>query len=154
MDTALGCLVGSMTDKNGNLYLENTMDVFVQMKDGNKYYASNSFVSPSMNIYRLGYYYYENRIENQLFVGAVSDAEGRNIKHYDMSQLVNIEQTGFDNSTRIAYFRIKAKRDPQLYLSGINFDADKYSYLEVTMKADKGIREEMELYVWAGSFEH
>ena len=154
MDTALGCLVGSMTDKNGNSYLENTMDVFIQMKGGNKYYASNSFVSPSMNIYRLGYYYYENRIENQLFVGAGSDAEGRNIKHYDMSQLVNIEQTGFDNSTRIAYYRITSRRDPQMYLAGINFDADKYSYLEVTMKADKGIREGMELYVWAGSFEH
>ena len=43
-----------ITDKEGNAYIENTMDVFVQMKDGNKYYSSNSLVSPTMNIYRLG----------------------------------------------------------------------------------------------------
>ena len=146
--------VRSVTDKSGNVYVENTMDVFVQMKDGNKYYASNSLISPSMNIYRLGYYYYENRIENQLFVGSDSGADGKNIKHYDMKQLVNIEQTALDKKTGIAYYRITAKRDPQLYLPGISFEADKYSYLEVTMKANNGVRENLELYIWAGNYEH
>ena len=91
MNGATGAGVASITDKNGNAYIANTMDVFVQMKDGNKYYSSDSFISPSMNIYRLGYYYYENRIEGQLFVGAGSSVEGRKIKHYDMSKLVNVE---------------------------------------------------------------
>ena len=152
MSTALGCLVGSITDKNGNAYIENTMDVFVQMTDGKKYYSSDSFVSPSMNIYRLGYYYYENRIEGQLFVGEGSDTVGKDIKHYDMSKLVNVEQIGRDG--RVAYYKITERRDPQMYLPGINFNASEYSYLEVTMKADKGIREELELYIWAGSYEH
>ena len=152
MNNTLGCLVGSITDKKGNAYLENTMDIFVQMKDGNRYYSSNSLVSPSMNIYRLGYYYYENRIENQLFVGEGSEISGQRLKHYDMSNLVNIEQTAREGN--IAYYKITSKRDPQLYLPNINFKADEYSYLEVTMKANKGIREEMELYVWAGNYEH
>ena len=152
MNGATGAGVGSITDKNGNAYIANTMDVFVQMKDGNKYYSSDSFISPSMNIYRLGYYYYENRIEGQLFVGAGSNVEGRKIKHYDMSKLVNVEELGHGDG--IATYKIISRKDPQLYLPNINFNAEDYSYLEITMKADKGISETLELYIWAGSFAH
>ena len=56
--------------------------------------------------------------------------------------------------TKNTTFRITDKRDPQMYLPNVSFDSDKYSYLELTLKADAGIREELELYVWAGSYEH
>lgn len=145
--------VRSITDKNGNTYIENTMDVFVKMMDGSKYYASESIMSPSMNIYRLGYYYYENRIENQTFAGG-EIVDFVNIKHYGIDKTKNIEQVSIDKETKNTTFRITDKRDPQMYLPNVSYDSDKYSYIELTMKANDGIREEMELYVWAGSYEH
>ena len=56
-------LVSSIDNKAGGNYIENTMDVFVRMTDGTTYYASQSDKDAIANIFRMGYYYYENRIE-------------------------------------------------------------------------------------------
>ena len=46
-------LVTALKNKNGNSYIENTMDVFVTMKNGNTFYASQSNVSTISNFFRL-----------------------------------------------------------------------------------------------------
>ena len=69
--------VTSLTDKNGNPYLTDTMDVFVKMTDGGTYYASKTANSAKvsqfagLNIFRYGYYYYDVRIEDQNFVNEI-----------------------------------------------------------------------------------
>ena len=63
-------LVTALKNKKGLSYLENTMDVFVKTVSGNTYYASESLVDTATNIYRLGYYYYDVRLENQDFAPA------------------------------------------------------------------------------------
>jgi hypothetical protein len=77
--------VTSLADTKGNLYLNNTMDVFVKMKNGNTYFAGDSAYSASLNIYRYGYYYYENRIEGQSFVGEVKKLDDTRVNHLNYS---------------------------------------------------------------------
>lgn len=56
-----------LKNKHGGTYLENTMDVFVRMTDGKTYYATDSSQNAHVNIYRIGYYYYDVRILGQSF---------------------------------------------------------------------------------------
>ena len=44
----------TITDMNGNVYVENTMDVYVNI-GGTKYYASNSIKEATANLFRYGY---------------------------------------------------------------------------------------------------
>ena len=64
--------VTSLKNKSGASYIENTMDVFIEMSGGGRYYAKNSYTAGVPNIYRLGYYYYEMRVEGQTFVGEIN----------------------------------------------------------------------------------
>ena len=61
--------VQSLTNKDGAAYLQNTMDIVLNMKDGTKYYASQSATGTDakLRLYRYGYYFYETRIEGQNF---------------------------------------------------------------------------------------
>ena len=67
--------VTSLTNKKGVSYVENTMDVFVRMTDGNTYFASTSTAAVTSNLFRLGYYFYEARYEEQDFLNSVKIAE-------------------------------------------------------------------------------
>ncbi len=57
-NTAVTCdlqstkLVSSISDRYGNSYIENTMDVFIKMTDGSTYYASNSSDNAIANIFK------------------------------------------------------------------------------------------------------
>ena len=70
--------VTALTDKNGNPYLTDTMDVYVKMQNGGTYYASKTANSTKvsqfagLNIFRFGYYYYDVRIEDQNFVNDIT----------------------------------------------------------------------------------
>ena len=55
--------VSSLKSCKGDTYLENTMDIFVRMKSGNVFYASDSEDDPTTNLYRFGYYFYQARFE-------------------------------------------------------------------------------------------
>lgn len=142
--------VGSLTDRKGNTYISDTMDVFVSMKDGKTYYASNSFVNASMNIYRLGYYYYENRLENQVFV---TDGFSKvdEINHLKIKKTTKVTNLGVNKDEGSIAFRIDDMNDPSVEVPGIRFNAADYGYLEITMKAHSGVTSQMEVFVIAGS---
>ena len=150
-NTSIGSpqLVTSFTDKQGRPYVNGTMDVFVKMKDGNVYYSSGSIVGASTNIYRLGYYYYENRIEGQVFASAT---EGAKIK--DVS--LNIEQSACSDveivereKDRIR-FMITNRKDPCVVMRGVKFSASEYNYLQITLKCHSGVGANAELFIKAG----
>ncbi len=55
--------VSALTDPEGNPYIENTMEVFAKTTDGKTYYAGSTFKDKTrVNIYRMGYYYYDVHI--------------------------------------------------------------------------------------------
>lgn len=153
MNRYINGYVDSLRDKNGNEYIEKTMDVFVMMNDGSKYYASESVVNPSMNINRLGYYYYENRIDNQIFVEA-DEIKELEIKHTAISNTVNIERESINTEDNTISFRLTSNTDPQLYLPKVKFVAEEYQYLELTLKAYEGISPEIELFIWTDNYEY
>ncbi|MBR2334771.1 MAG: hypothetical protein IKA62_00930 [Clostridia bacterium] len=59
--------VGYINNKDGATYIENTMDVYVRMSDGNTYYTSKTTNDCYTNVYRHGYYYHEIRMERLNF---------------------------------------------------------------------------------------
>lgn len=140
-------LVASLTDKNGNEYVSNTMDVFVRMKNGKTYYASSSVTSASTNIYRLGYYYYESRIENQVFANLSEGASVLDIPLNVGTHRVKI----VERERERILFEIQNANDPYVYFKQIDFKASEYKYLQLTMKAGSGVGANGEAFVIAGS---
>ena len=59
--------VESLKNKQGGVYIENTLDVYIRMEDGSMYYTSKTTNDTYTNVYRHGYYYHEVRMERQNF---------------------------------------------------------------------------------------
>lgn len=86
--------VTSLQNTQGGVYLENTMDVFVNMTDGRSYLASESIAAPHTNVYRMGYYYYDAHVMGQNFMGGadvqdemVFSITKANVKGHDVEDL-------------------------------------------------------------------
>ena len=77
--------VSSITTKNGDILLENTMDVYITMQDGKTYYASKSATAARVNMFKYGYYYYDVHFMEQNFLGS---SEISSIKDMDESAFV------------------------------------------------------------------
>ena len=132
--------VTALTDKKGNAYLSDTMDIFVKMKGGEIYYASKTANSTKvsqfagLNIFRFGYYYYDVRIEEQNFVNEINVTDE---KVLDISKLVSKEGVDTKYSANGLYCRFKGNSvDPQVVFSNISFPTADYNYLAITMKSD------------------
>ena len=144
-------MVKSLSDRKGNTYISDTMDVFVRMTDGSTHYTASSLHDAELNIYRYGYYFYENRIEGQSFVSEVSrSAEGR-INHLTYENTNNItepqrEKGGFLSFTALG-------NDPWVSFQSVSFSTEKYDYLEITLKVsnDSAAVSSAQIFVIAGS---
>ncbi len=146
--------VSSLTTKDGRAYITDTLDVFVTMTNGKTYYASQSVVDTATNIYRLGYYFYETRLENQIFVGG----EGIDLENSKELSVTKINQTYTNDVTILEKsnedgikVRIEDSADPCVALNGIKFSADKCRYLQFTIKAGSSIGSNAEIFIIAGS---
>ncbi|MBQ8407689.1 MAG: hypothetical protein IJY39_02360 [Clostridia bacterium] len=131
--------VASITNTKGNTYIQDTMDVFIRMKNGNVFYASNSTKSAEANLYRFGYYYYQGLFEFQNFVSKnfeVSDLQSirANRPNTSRSNQVNIKRTNED-----ATVIISNASDPFFVYDGFNYDADTLNTLVLTAKIDGNI---------------
>ena len=129
--------VQHLSNKNGATYIENTMDIVLNMKNGKKYYASQSLESSILNIYRYGYYFYETRIEGQTFKNQIIK---ENALDYDLSkfEVNDVGGAKFNADTGILYFRNTAAIDPQVIFTEFTFNPAEYQYLEFTMKVTTG----------------
>ena len=139
-------LVTSLTTPGGKAYLQNTMDVYVKMEDGNTYYASGSSAAGTANIYRLGYYYYDVHLADQNFINSVTVTKGRALnisglrKANDMTEPVVTD--GILSST------ILSSSDAFIY-GNLKFRTDEADNLQVTMRTT-GVSE-VQLYLKIGS---
>ena len=126
-------LVSYIKNTKGASYVENTMDVYVKMSDGSMHYASNSSKNASVNIYRLGYYYYEGLLEFQNFIPNsidVEDATAINIKK--ISRLHDVSSKVTDAGVRLD---VTSANDPFFTYSGLKLNADEKNVLILTAKA-------------------
>ena len=140
--------VSSLKSYKGATYLENTMDIFVRMKTGETFYASNSEDNPTTNLYRFGYYYYQARYEGQNFLSTANVTN---------EQVLNLRKTGSMNNTKKESFendelkiKIVAPTDPYICFADCRYSTEDYNMLLVTMKADAGIRAGA-IYIIAGA---
>ena len=135
--------VKNLSNTKGQAYIQNTFDVYVKTEAGDKFYASNSITGASVNIYRYGYYYYENRIEGQTFltdiipttdhcynVDLTSVAHKNAIKSYG----ANPDGTAYfiaANPANDVYFGYTTKDSSGQYLKAADYD-----YIEIKVKAE------------------
>lgn len=123
-------------NKQGNSYVENTMDVFIRMKDGKTYFASDSSNNARVNMYRIGYYYYDARILEQSFFSGAEvtkeiDLDEKLFCHYNASSI-----SGFKIQKNIIRYTVSGS-DPYFSCRGedINIPFDEYSAIRMTIKS-------------------
>lgn len=136
-------LVSSLKNAAGKSYIDGSMDVFVKMQSGNTYFSSTTSTPTYVNIYRLGYYYYDVRLENQDFSPTPDPISEKEIplrfssnKHLTKPKIRDGEAT----------VRISGGNDPYLVFSEVSHDAEKYGFLQLTLKVDSKKSERIELY--------
>jgi len=126
--------VASITNTKGKAYVENTMDVFVRMKNGDTFFASQSAKSAEANLYRFGYYYFEGLFEFQNFVPKnyeVTGAEEISIKRYNGSRSHNTIRKIVDGEGQIT---ISDTNDPYMVFDNFNFDTANHDTMVITLK--------------------
>ncbi len=128
-------LVSSLVGANGASYITDTMDVFVKMKDGNIYYASNSGENAQVNLYRFGYYYYEALLEGQGFLPEnyeIPLRETIDVEGYIEQGLNNVTAEKTEEGIS---FEVSSGNDPHFAYRNFSFSAAKYNILIFTAKA-------------------
>lgn len=130
----------SLTDKNGNTYIENTMDIFVRMQNGSTYYASKTANSAKvsqfagLNVFRYGYYYYNVRFEDQNFVNDIKIEKELSIDFKNVARKEGVK-TKSDSDGLTCQFTGNSV-DPQVVFDKVSFNTAEYDYLAITMKSD------------------
>ncbi len=134
---------------DGKTYLEETMDVFIKLTDGSIFNASASLNNPFLNIYRYGYYYFENRIEGQVFA---NEGEPEAILEIDHQKYASRADIKIQSSTEAGdlSFRISNTNDPRI-IYNTDFAAADYNILEVTLKVSDPQPGSAEVFIIAGS---
>ena len=144
-------LITSLTNKEGKTYIENTGDVFVRMKNGNTFYASDSSKAATANLYRLGYYMYESRFEEQLFSGGIIENSTLNMDIVGLGrQQVKVSQNE-DGSQHVIVIK---STDPFLKLKNVSYTAEDYNYIKITMRASTTKMTSCAFYVWTEGKDH
>ncbi|MBQ8408057.1 MAG: hypothetical protein IJY39_04260 [Clostridia bacterium] len=135
-----------LKNRSGGTYLSDTMDVFVRMKNGKTYFASDSDKAARANIYRIGYYYYDVRILEQSFY---SDAVASKELSFDAALF------SYYNSACVSSYKVRdgvikyavSGSDPYFSCSNnaINFSAEDYNAIQLTVKSSAS--EQAQLFV-------
>ena len=133
-------MVSSITNKNGGVYISNTMDVFVKMVDGERIFASDSQKDIRPNIYRLGYYYYdvhflENDFKGEVSVDSTLDIDPELFAYFSKGVAgVKVSRDG-EMMVRIS------GGDPYIVMAGgdepFTFSADDYNAISFSVKSTK-----------------
>ncbi|MBQ8407964.1 MAG: hypothetical protein IJY39_03790 [Clostridia bacterium] len=152
LTSAVDQVVSSIKNKDGNSYIENTMDVFVKMTSGKTYYASQSTASARANIYKLGYYYYDVHLLEQNFMGGAEITEEKAFAARAVTGKHDV--SAFKIKDDVITYTVDGS-DPYVYTANSKsndkycFDTATYNAIQFTMKTTKSTNGE--LYFIAGS---
>jgi len=131
-----------LTNKNGGVYLQNTMDAFVEMADGSVYYSSGSYAPARANVYRLGYYYYDVHFLGQDFLNdyGVTESNDLDIKIFNNKHSASVSSAKTRKGDGGYYLEVKIKdaTDPYIYSGkdAYSYSVDKYNALILSIKSD------------------
>ena len=132
----------SLTNKNGGVYLQNTMDAFIEMEDGNVYYSSGSSAPARANVYRLGYYYYDVHFLDQDFLNdyGVTESKDLDIKFFNNKHSASIDSAKMRKGDDGYYLEVNIKdaTDPYIH-SGrdtLSYSTDTYNALVLSIKSN------------------
>ncbi len=131
-----------LTNKNGGVYLQNTMDAFVEMADGSVYYSSGSYAPARANVYRLGYYYYDVHFLGQDFLNdyGITASNDLDIKIFNNKHSASVSSAKTRKGDGGYYLEVKIKdaTDPYIHSGkdAYSYSADKYNALILSIKSD------------------
>lgn len=128
-------LVTNLANKNGNSYINNTMDVFVTMKNGSTFYSSNSYISTSANAFRFGYYFYEIRLQDQQFESDLGIKGAKKVSHLTWNRANQCQPVAENGILKITNDD-NATDAFVVFGQNYKYEAAKYQLLKITMKAD------------------
>ncbi len=140
--------VTALKNTQGKSYIENTADVYVKDTNGNVFYAADSSRAATANLYRLGYYYYEARFEEQLFNGAVNILSELPISLENLGKNMARVSDAEDGSLCVT---VTNPTDPYILIKDLNASADKYNYLKVTIKTNTQKMRSLQFYMNLGA---
>ena len=133
-------LVSHLSTKQGNTYIRDTMDIVLRMKDGNVYYASSSADSATLNIYRMGFYFYEARLEGQSFTEGITAERELAIPLDSYTDTNGIKRPELKDG--VLSYRC-GNIDPYIVYGGLNYNAADYDYIEITLRTGNDCRAEI-----------
>ena len=124
----------TLRNKNGDVYVSDTMDVYVAMENGKTYYSSGSFYDAEANLFRYGYYYYDVRLYGQDFSSntTISDVKDINLKVFKKMHDMSKPNT----SGGILTSKIESNLDPYIFteVDAFSVSASKANAIQITMK--------------------
>ena len=121
----------SISNKNGATYIQDTMVAYVAKKDGSVHYSSYSTAETQSNIYRFGYYYYENRLEYEVLMNTDAPAESETkVALKSFHSPVDIA-----NSYKDGILTLKLRKNNADYKIYSTVDAADCDFLKITIKA-------------------
>ena len=126
--------VASIKNTQGKSYIEDTMDVFIRMKSGKEFYASQSPVETDVNIFRFGYYYYQGFYGGQNFVPKDLSETITNVKKLQMKKVIKGTSTVKISATDVLEGVILRDSDPQFTTQGLTCSVAQQNVLSITMK--------------------
>ena len=141
--------ISYLKNSNGGTYIKNTLDAFVTMEDGGRYFTSKTSVSPATNIFRFGYYYHDLRIEGQNFLNGmtVKHEKKLDLKVKETNHLSScIEKEGMVIAT------VDSITDPHVIFDDITFSAEEYNYAQFTIRTNAD-NARCSLYIAAGKYD-
>ena len=132
--------VAGIYNTNGRPYFESLSEVYVKNAEGSVFSSALSMTNGRMNSHRIGYYYYDFRFCDQLFISANSmKTADENDDAYDI-----IGNSGKWNGHDVARitkkdgvlsFSVISPEDPYLGTS-VRFSTDEYDAVQITLKTE------------------
>ena len=136
-------LVNSLQNKNGGVYIANTMDAFVKTAEGKTYYASEWMTGSTFNILRGGFYYNEVRIQDQGFGDTdaiLSDAVDIDLSVFGSTSTNQVTNLKVSDSGILEYNIVSTAGDPGICstesLQELNIFSKSHNALLITMKTE------------------
>ena len=142
--------VASISNKDGGVYVSDTMEAFVRTTDGKTYFASDWMTGCSFNVLRGGYYYQEARIQDQGF-GDV-DAILENAVDIDVSRFVStstnqVTDLAVGEDGILSYTIVNTGKDPGIEtkesFEDLQISSKVYNALLITMKTEQAFVAEL-----------
>ncbi len=132
--------VAGIYGKNGRPYFESASEVYIKSADGSVFSSLYSTTNGRMNSHRLGYYYYDFRFCDQLFLNAATmKLADEGDQYYDIiansGKWNGHDVSDITKKDGVLSFRVSNTNDPYLGAK-ISFSAEEFDAVQITIKSE------------------